>query len=348
MQKIKTAIVGVTGYTGIELTRILLSHPGVELTIFTSDTYRNRPLGEVIPAFAGIEDRPCSPMDPDLIASEAEIAFLCLPHGTSMEMAPQLLDRGMRVIDLSGDYRFKNASTYSKWYKQEHKNPHLLEDAVFGLPELFQSEIETARLVANPGCYATSVILSLAPLFAQGIPVEGTIVADSKSGVSGAGRKPSQRLHYPECNESFSPYGVGSHRHQPEMEEAVERFCGRRPTLLFSPHLTPMNRGILSSIYVSLRDKVPFDELYRSYKEFYHHKPFVSIMERGAYPSTRNVRGSNHCHIGMELVADSNILVLFAAIDNLVKGASGQAVQNLNIMAGLTETMGLQAAPLFV
>jgi len=345
---VKTAIVGVTGYTGIELTRILISHPEVELTIFTSDTYRDRPLGEVIPAFAGIEERPCSPMDPDIIASEAQMAFLCLPHGTSMDMAPELLDRGMRVIDLSGDYRFKNADTYSRWYKHEHKNPHLLEEAAFGLPELFSEEVRPARLVANPGCYATSVILSLAPLFAQGISVEGTIVADSKSGVSGAGRKPSQPLHYPECNESFSPYGVGSHRHQPEMEEVIERFCNRRPTLLFSPHLVPMNRGILSSIYVTLGERVSFDKIHRIYREFYHNKPFVSIMERGVYPSTRNVRGSNHCHIGMELVNQGKILVLFAAIDNLVKGASGQAVQNLNLMMGLPETTGLETAPLFV
>ncbi len=342
----KVAIVGVTGYTGIELARIILNHKEVELSIFTSETYKDRSLSEVVPSFAGIEDRPCAPMEPDIIASEADIAFLCLPHGTSMDMAPLLLERGMKVIDLSGDYRFRSPQDYSKWYKIEHKNPHLLEKAVYGMPELFKEKVVEATLVSNPGCYPTSVILALAPLFHAKIDVKGTIVVDSKSGVSGAGRKPSQRLHYPECNESFSPYNTGIHRHQPEMEEGVERFCNRRPSLLFSPHLVPMNRGILSSIYVVLKEKSSLDELHSLYREFYHHKPFVKVLELGEFPSTRNVRGSNYCHIGMTMVG--NTLVLFSAIDNLVKGASGQAVQNMNLILELPETMGLNSPGLFV
>jgi N-acetyl-gamma-glutamyl-phosphate reductase len=344
----KIAIVGVTGYTGIELGRILLNHGSIELSVFTSDTYKGRSLSDVVPCFAGIEDRPCAPMDPDIIASEANIAFLCLPHGTSMEMAPKLLERGMKVIDLSGDYRFRNAQEYSKWYKQPHKNPHLLKEAVYGMHELFGEDVRRARLVSNPGCYPTSVILSLAPLFYNGIEVEGTIVADSKSGVSGAGRKPSQRLHYPECNESFSPYSTGVHRHQPEMEEGIERFCSRRPSLLFSPHLVPMNRGILSSIYINLKQQMELKEIHSIYREFYHHKPFVKVLNLEEFPSTKNVRGSNYCHIGMTMTKNGKTLVLFAAIDNLVKGASGQAVQNMNILLDLPETLGLQGVGLCV
>ncbi len=344
----RVAIVGVTGYTGIELARILLNHPGIELAIFTSDTYKDRPLSEVVPSFAGVEERPCAPMDPDLVATEAGLAFLCLPHGTSMRVAPQLLERGVRVVDLSGDYRFRDATDYSEWYKVEHENPHLLEEAVYGLPELFGDRVKHARLVANPGCYPTSVILALAPLFLMGVEVEGTIVVDSKSGVSGAGRKPSQRLHYPECNESFSPYGTGVHRHQPEMEEGIERLCKRRPTLLFSPHLVPMNRGILSSMYVNLSSSVDEGEIRGFYQEFYKDSPFVEVLNRGEYPSTRNVRGSNRCHIGIFTLNGGRLLVLFSAIDNLVKGASGQAVQNMNLMLGLPETMGLEATALFV
>ena len=344
----KIAIVGVTGYTGIELARILLEHPAVELAIFTSDTYKDKPLSQVVPAFAGVEERPCAPMDPELIASEASVAFLCLPHGTSMEMAPKLLDRGMRVIDLSGDYRFRDAADYALWYGMGHKNPHLLAEAVYGLPELFADQVKNARLLANPGCYPTSVILALAPLIAQGPPVAGPVVVDSKSGVSGAGRKPSQRLHYPECNESFSPYGTGTHRHQPEMEEGIERFCGRRPSLLFSPHLVPMNRGILSSIYVNLEKPASQETLHELYSEFYRDKPFVSVLSKGEFPSTRNVRGSNRCHIGLKVLNQGRTVVLFSAIDNLVKGASGQAVQNMNIMLGLPETTGLTSSGLFV
>ncbi len=344
----RVAIIGVTGYTGIELARILLNHPGVKLSVFTSDTYKGKALSQVVPAFAGVEDRPCSPMDPDMVASEATLAFLCLPHGTSMQVAPELMDKGLRVVDLSGDYRFRNPGEYSQWYGIEHTNPHLLAEAVYGLPELFSTQVREARLVANPGCYPTSVILALAPLFSHGIEVEWPVVVDSKSGVSGAGRKPSQRLHYPECNESFSPYGTGTHRHQPEMEEAIERLCGVRPSLLFSPHLVPMNRGILSSIYLRLKRPVHDNDVRDIYREFYEDKPFVSVLGRGSYPATRNVRGSNRCQIGISVFREGTMLVLFSVIDNLVKGASGQAVQNMNLMLGLPETMGLETSGLFV
>ena len=341
----KVAVIGATGYTGLELLRILSRHPKVEVTLVTSETYQGQGFSQVFPAFRGIVDLELVPMDPEKVAREAEMVFLCLPHGSSMAAVPGLLDRGLKVIDLSGDFRFKDPRVYEKWYGLEHTAPHLLKEAVFGLPELFQENIAQARLLANPGCYVTSVILALAPLLSSDWIEPAPIFADCKSGVTGGGRKLNQKFHFPECNESFTAYSVARHRHQPEMEEALEAFSGVHPQILFSPHLVPMNRGILSTVYTRIKEEklenFTLETAHSLFQDFYQPHPFVRVLPPGEMPNTHHVRGSNFCDIGLVWEERTGTLVVVSAIDNLVKGASGQAVQNMNIMAGLPQTTGL-------
>ena len=341
----KVAVIGATGYTGLELVRILTRHPEVEIALITSETYQGQTFSQVFPAFREILDLELLPLDTGEVADKAEIAFLCLPHGSSMAAAPELLDMGVRVIDLSGDFRFKDPRVYEEWYGLKHTAPHLLEEAVFGLPELFRESIARARLLANPGCYVTSVILALAPLLTRGWIEPTPIYADCKSGVTGGGRKPNQRFHFPECNESFTAYSVAKHRHQPEMEEALATFSGIKPGILFSPHLVPMNRGILSTVYTRIkREKLggfSVEMAHSLFQDFYTPHPFVRVLPPGEMPNTHHVRGSNFCDIGLVWEERTGTLVVISAIDNLVKGASGQAVQNMNIMAGFPETAGL-------
>ena len=341
----KVAVIGATGYTGLELLRIITRHPQVEITCVTSETYQGQTFSQVFPAFRGIADLPLEAMDPERIAKNAQLAFLCLPHGSSMKVAPTLLEAGLRVIDLSGDFRFKDPRVYKDWYGLEHSAPHLLEEAVFGLPELFAPAIAQARLLANPGCYVTSVILALAPLLKAKWIEPSPIYADCKSGVTGGGRKLKQRFHFPECNESFTAYSVARHRHQPEMEEALENFSGVKPHILFSPHLVPMNRGILSTVYTQIREDIlpsfTPEMVHELFLTFYQPYPFVRVLPIGEMPNTHNVRGSNFCDIGLVWDKRTGTLVVISALDNLVKGASGQAVQNMNIMAGFPQTLSL-------
>ena len=344
---LKVAVVGATGYTGLELMRILSGHPQVEVTLITSETFQGKTFSQVFPAFRGIVDTELRPLDPREVADKAHLAFLCLPHGSSMAAVPDLLEKGLKVIDLSGDFRFKDPRVYEEWYGLKHTAPHLLEEAVFGLPELFTPAIARARLLANPGCYVTSVILALAPLLARDLIIPSPIYADCKSGVTGGGRKLNQKFHFPECNESFSAYSVARHRHQPEMEEALATFSGIKPNILFSPHLVPMNRGILSTVYTRIKEdrRQGFDleKAHAVFRDFYTPHPFVRVLSPSEMPNTHHVRGSNFCDIGLVWEERTGTLVIVSALDNLVKGASGQAVQNMNIMAGLPQTAGLLA-----
>ena len=264
-----------------------------------------------------------------------------------MEKVAELISKGVRVIDLSGDFRFKSKETYESWYKVEHKFPYLLEESVYGLTEIFREEIAQAKLVANPGCYATAVITALYPLINEGVVKDFPVVADCKSGVTGGGRKLSQVFHFPECNESFMAYSVSGHRHNPEMEEIILRATGMENQILFIPHLVPMNRGILATIYIKNSD-ISWEDVEDIYKNYYEKEPFIRLYPKGSFPSTKDVRGTNFCDIGWQTRPEKNTLVVVSAIDNLVKGASGQAIQNMNVMLGIDETAGLNCAPLWI
>jgi len=341
----RVAVVGATGYTGLELMRILMRHGGAEVVAITSETYQGHLFSEVFPAFRNVFEGSLEHLDVADLKEKAELVFLCLPHGSSMDVVPSLLKTGLRVIDLSGDFRFEDHSVYQEWYGLEHKSPSLLKESVFGLPELFAGKIRDACLLANPGCYVTGVVLALAPLLESGWIQPSPIYADCKSGVTGGGRKTAQKFHFPECNESFSPYSIAKHRHQPEMEGALERFTGLRPQILFSPHLVPMNRGILSTVYTRVTGEKMYEGVLEKaielFKHFYANAPFVRVLPPEELPSTHNVKGSNFCDIGMVWERRSGTLVVVSALDNLIKGASGQAVQNMNIMAGFPEIQGL-------
>jgi len=334
---VKVALLGATGYTGLELLRLLAAHPQAELVLATSERYAGQTLRGLLP---GVElELTLQELDPKGV--EAEVAVSCLPHGHSQEVIPPLLERGMRVVDLSADFRL-DAPTYARWYGP-HRCPALLEEAVYGLPELYRERIREARLVANPGCYPTAVILALAPLCAHDL-IEPEVVVDAKSGVSGAGRQPRQDLHFCEVNEDLRAYALEGHRHLPEMEQHLSAAAGRSVMVWFVPHLIPMSRGILATCYARLRSPCSQEELQALFEEFYREEPFVQVLPPGQTPRTVQVRATNRCQIGL-LARDEKIVVL-AAIDNLVKGASGQALQNLNLMFGLPETTGLQGGAL--
>jgi len=342
----RVAIVGASGYTGVELARILSLHPQVELTCLTSRQHAGVAFSEVFPSLRGLVDIVCDPVEVDLIAAKADIVFTALPHKTAMEIIPSLLAAGCTVIDLSADYRLHDPKVYANWY-EEHTSPELLAEAVYGLPELYRSQIVGKRLVANPGCYPTSVALGLAPALAAGVIDSKTLIIDSKSGTSGAGRGAKEGSLFCEVNESFKAYGVAAHRHTPEIEQTLSEISGHPVTVSFTPHLLPVNRGILSTCYGSLTGPYDTADLLEIYREFFAGEPFVRVLPAGRLPDVGHVRGSNYCDIGV--VADSRTgrLIAIAAIDNLVKGAAGQAVQNMNILLGCDESLGLQTRPLF-
>lgn len=334
---IRVAIIGASGYTAIESIRWLLRHPKVVITAATSRQGDGSPLSNTLPEFEnrlpiGIED-----LSPKQIAERCDVAFCCLPHGASAHHVIELLNEGCRVIDLSADYRLSTPELYQRWYGETHPDPARLGNTPYGLPELFGSELTDARLIANPGCYPTSAILPLAPLLKQGLIESKGIVVDSKSGVSGAGRTPKLGNLYCECNESISAYSVGNHRHQPEIVDILHRFSGVTPQLVFTPHLIPMERGILSTIYVRPNPTVTANQIRECLLAFYNDKPFVRTV--GHLPATRFVAHTNYCDISVR--ENDGWIILLSTIDNLVKGASGAAVQNLNCMMGLEPTTGL-------
>ncbi len=345
MNTTRVAIVGASGYSGEELVRLLLSHPHVELTAVTSRQHAGQPLAQVFPKFGHLaRARALRFTEPkvELLAREAQIVFLALPHGVAAEFAAPLLQLGCRVIDLSADFRLRSPAVYQEFYAHEHPAPDLLSQAVYGLPEIYRDAIKGARLVASPGCYPTSILLPLIPLLKAGLIQPAGIIADSLSGVSGAGRKAELDYLFVECNESVRPYGLPKHRHLSEIEQELSLAANQPVILQFTPHLIPVNRGILSTLYAmpsAVRPELStFTEAYRS---AYSQEPFVRLLDGKALPDTKNVVGTNVIEIAWRLDPRTGRLIIMSAEDNLVKGASGQAVQSMNLLCGFPETAGL-------
>ena len=344
---LKVAVVGASGYTGIELIRILHNHPEVAVTCVTSEQSAGKRLSEVFPSLRDRYDMILESLDPERVAEKTDIIFTALPHTAAMKVVPTFLDAGKVVIDLSADYRLHDPEDYSSWY-EPHLNPELLGEAVYGLPEVRREEIASARLVANPGCYPTSIILGLMPLLKERLIDPASVIADSKSGVSGAGRGAKVDTLYCEVNEGFKAYGVGGvHRHIPEIEQEISLLAGKKIAISFTPHLVPMDRGILSTLYAVPVGSASAQDIQRLYEEHYDGEAFVRILKQGEFPSTAFVRGSNFCDIGVTVDKRTGRIIIVSALDNLVKGASGQAVQNMNIICGFPETLGLELIPLY-
>lgn len=344
---LKVAIIGGSGYAGGELLRLLVNHPEVKINVVTSEQSSGRYVHQLFPNLKNLIDNIYERLDLGEVAKRADLIFLALPAGGSAEPVSKLLKIGKRIIDLGPDFRLKGPEVYKSWYHGEHPHPGLLRESVYGLPEVHRKEIKEAKLIANPGCYPTSIILGLAPLIKDRLILEDQIIIDAKSGISGAGRSPSLPYHFPEANEGVEAYKLGTHRHIPEIEQELEQLGDKRVTISFTPHIVPMSRGILSTIYVRQRSAMEVDALRGLYTNFYKDEPFVRIVEETSLPSTRNVRGSNFCDIGLYHDKRTGWTTILAAIDNLVKGASGQAIQNMNIMMGFEESMGLNIPGLF-
>jgi N-acetyl-gamma-glutamyl-phosphate reductase len=326
------------------LLRLLDGHPEAQVTCVTSRQYAGEKISTVFPSLQGRIDLVCDPIDIEAIADKADFVFTALPHKSAMEVVPGLLAAGLKVVDLSADYRLRDQSVYEHWY-QAHTSPELLAEAVYGLPELYREEIRGSRLVANPGCYPTSVALGLAPLLREGLIDPATIVVDSKSGTSGAGRSAKVSSLFCEVNEGFKAYGVGGHRHTPEIEQSLSTLAGEAVTINFTPHLLPVSRGILSTCYAALTPFFETGELLDRYREAYRNESFVRVCPEGQLPNVAFVRGSNFCDIGLVGDRRTGRVIVVSVIDNLVKGAAGQAVQNMNILMGLDEAAGLEALP---
>ena len=339
---VKAGIVGATGYTGAELLRLLLTHPQVQVTVVTSQSETGKPVTELFPNLRGNTDLLFAYPQTATLA-ECDVVFFATPHGTAMQHAGLLLDAGVRVIDLSSDFRLRDANLWSRWYGMPHTATDLLEQAVYGLPELNRGKISSARLVANPGCYPTAIILALIPLLERNCIETQDLIANATSGISGAGRKAVINMLYTETCESFKAYNVSGHRHLPEISQLLSQLSGRNVSLTFVPHLAPMARGIHATIYAKLINDIDIQCLF---EQRYKNEPFVDIMQPGSHPETRSVRGSNRCRLAIHKVETSNRLVILSVIDNLVKGAAGQAVQNMNLMFAFDETTGLNTPAL--
>jgi len=341
MKTIKVGIVGGTGYTGVELLRLLARHPGVELAAITSRKEAGTPVAEIFPSLRGsVALRFSDPADADLMRCDA--VFFATPHGVAMNDARRLVDAGARVIDLAADFRLRDLAEWKKWYKLDHATPDLNREAAYGLPELYRDAIRKARIVGNPGCYATAVQLGFLPLVEAGLVDAGHLIADAKSGVSGAGRKAEVGLLFSEAADNFKAYNVAGHRHVPEIVQSLSEAAKGSVRLTFVPHLTPMVRGIHATLYARITSEADFQALYETR---YADEPFVDMMPVGSHPDTRSVRAANLCRIAIHRPGGGDTLVVLSVIDNLTKGASGQAVQNMNIMFGFPEALGLEGLP---
>ncbi len=345
-KKVRTAICGASGYTGSELLRILMGHPMVAVTAVTSERSAGRKVSDVFPAYGPHTRLTYEPLQKDKVVKKADVFFLALPHGASQEAVHFFYERGKWVIDLSADYRLTDRALYKKWYGIPHEFPSTLKEAVYGLPELYKQTIKKAHLIANPGCYPTGALLGLLPAVQHELIDVSSVTIDAKSGASGAGRKSELAFAFCEVNEGFKAYSVGSHRHTPEIEQILSAATHKDITVNFTPHLLPVDRGILTTMYAPLKKKIPEGKLFGMYKEFFKQEPFIAICEKGLYPNILNVRGTNFCHIALKINTRTNTLVIITVIDNLVKGAAGQAVQNMNIMLGFEETAGLKTVAL--
>ncbi|HWL11170.1 MAG TPA: N-acetyl-gamma-glutamyl-phosphate reductase [Planctomicrobium sp.] len=333
---IRVAIQGGTGYTALELMRLLLRHPGVELTVVTSRS-ETGPVSRIHPCLAGRVALDFTNPTPEEMAEQADVCFCCLPHRASMDAIPSLLSAGLKVIDLSADYRLQDPTVYEKWYGHVHTDPTRLSSTVYGLPELYGSRIPGQQLIANPGCYTSTSILALAPLLTARLIQPTGILIDAKSGVSGAGRSLKVDTLYAECNESLAAYAVGTHRHTPEIEQVLSDISGQSVDVIFTPHLTPMDRGIFATVYATPTRPVSREKLLDAMRKYYEGKPFVQVVDH--LPKTKDVSGTNFCHLTAHVVKDR--VIVLAVLDNLIKGASGVAVQNLNLMFDFDETTAL-------
>ncbi|MGA2058948.1 MAG: N-acetyl-gamma-glutamyl-phosphate reductase [Thermoguttaceae bacterium] len=331
------AILGATGYTALELIKILLRHPEAEIEAVTSRQEGQPPIAMIHPSLTDRLDLRLEDLSPAEVAARAECVFSCLPHGASATVIPHLLDAKVRVVDFSADYRLNDAEVYAQWYNQKHADPQRLGKVAYGLPELFRPQITASQLVANPGCYSTSAILALAPLLKAGLIDPKSIIIDSKSGVSGAGRTPKMTTHYPECNESISAYNVGRHRHTPEIEQILGTAAGTTVEVIFTPHLVPMDRGILTTTYSQPIKEVTEEKVMQTMRDFYEAEPFVRVVDH--FPGTKDSMGTNFCDITVRVVRGRVLTI--SCLDNLIKGASGAAVQNFNLMFGFPETTAL-------
>lgn len=337
---VEVAVIGAAGYAGIEAVRLVLGHPRLSLTLATSAADAGKLVTSVYPALAGTTDLAFTAPDVDEIASAASVALLAVPHTAALDLVPALLERGITVVDMSADYRLKDPMIYEAWYGAVHTSSELLRSAVFGLPELDRLELSGARLVACAGCYPTATTLAALPVLEAGPAIGTRVVVDAKSGVSGAGRSASAGTHFVSANESVLPYKVGCHRHTPEMEQALSAAAGRALSVIFTPHIVPMSRGLLATVYVDVEANFTTEEAIELYRGRYHKEPFVHVHDAGTMPSTAEVRGTNRASIGVAVDSRTNTLVAACAIDNLGKGAAGQAVQCLNAVLGYPETEG--------
>lgn len=344
---IKVGIVGATGYAGNELVRILMQHPHAEIKTLTSQSYIGKPFNEVYENYRDINNMICEESDLEKMAEECDVVFIALPHGVAAKQVNEKILSKTKIIDLGADFRLKNPDIYEEWYNVEHTGREILKEAVYGLCEVNRDKIKSARVVANPGCYTTCSILSLLPAVKSGIIDVSSIIIDAKSGVTGAGRGLSLDTLFDECNESIKAYKIASHRHTPEIEEQLGYGCDKDIKLIFTPHLVPMNRGILATCYGNLAKDVTYEDVKKIYEDFYKDEYFVRLTKKGVFPQTRWVKGSNFVDIGFEIDKRTNRLIVIGAIDNLQKGAAGQAVQNMNILFGLDEKTGLCAPPIF-
>lgn len=344
---IKAAVLGATGYAGIELVRLLTRHPEVSIELLGSKSFAGQKISDVYQNFRHILELECTEADVEA-AAKCDVAFTALPHGASKSVIPSLIDAGLKVIDLSGDYRYDDPKVYEQWYNQPHSSPELLKESVYGLCELHRDKIKDARLIGNPGCYTTCSILGAAPLLASGLADDKNIIVDAKSGVTGAGRGLGLAYHFCECTENTKAYKVATHRHTSEIEQELSHVANKPIMLSFTPHLVPQKRGILATIYMNLTKPATAQEVWNIYNDFYKDEYFVRVKALGELPETKHVAGSNFVDIGVCVDTRLNRAVIVSAIDNIVKGAAGQAVQNMNLMFGLDEKTGLDFAGFYL
>ncbi|RYL94367.1 N-acetyl-gamma-glutamyl-phosphate reductase [Sporolactobacillus sp. THM7-4] len=343
----KAGIVGANGYSGMELIRLLINHPSVDIGLLVSHSTSGSEIQSLYPHLSGVLDRKLADFDPDELAEHTDVVFFATPAGISKDLLPECLKRGLICIDLSGDFRLKKPEEYESWYHQSPADASLLQDAVYGLPEVNRRQIEKARFIANPGCYPTAAILGLAPAIKDSAIDTGSIIIDGKSGVSGSGRKAVPGNLYSEVNESVKAYKLGAHQHTPEIEQAIEAMSGQHQPITFTTHLIPMTRGLMCTIYATLAKGYSTKELIERYERFYEKAPFVRIRPLGTWPATKEVVGSNYCDIGLNVDGRARRLTIVSVIDNVVKGAAGQAIQNLNIIRGWDEKSGLGLTPVY-